>query len=30
HSLSRPLIHFVPEHKLSKEFVALYEELENR
>jgi chromosome partitioning protein len=30
HSLSKPLIHFVPEHKLSEEFRALHEELDRR
>ena len=27
HSLSKPLIHFVPDHKLTQEFVDLYSEL---
>ena len=30
HSLSKPLIHFVPEHKLTQEFVELHTELSNR
>ncbi|GAB6047817.1 ParA family protein [Methyloparacoccus murrellii] len=30
HSLSRPLIHYVPEHKLSEEFRALHRELDQR
>ncbi len=30
HSLSRPLIHYVPEHKLSEEFRALHDELDQR
>jgi chromosome partitioning protein len=30
HSLSRPLIHYVPEHKLSEEFRELHRELEAR
>ncbi len=30
HSLSRPLIHFVPEHKLSEEFRILHRELDER
>lgn len=30
HSLCRPLIHLVPEHKLSQEFVALHKELDMR
>jgi chromosome partitioning protein len=30
HSLSRPLIHYVPEHKLSEEFRELHRELETR
>lgn len=29
HSLSKPLIHFVPEHKLTQEFVSLHHELKN-
>jgi chromosome partitioning protein len=27
HGASKPLIHFTPGHKLSREFVALYDEL---
>lgn len=30
HSLSRPLIHYVPEHKLTEEFKALHRELQER
>jgi chromosome partitioning protein len=30
HSLSMPMIHFVPDHKLSEEFRALHDELEQR
>ncbi len=30
HSLSRPLIHYVPEHKLSEEFRTLHRELDQR
>ena len=30
HSASRPLIHLVPDHKLSEEFRALHQELEQR
>ncbi len=28
HSAARPLIHYVPNHKLSEEFKALYQELD--
>ncbi|MFM8443339.1 MAG: ParA family protein [Methylococcus sp.] len=30
HSMSRPLIHYVPEHKLSEEFRALHRELDEK
>ncbi len=30
HEASRPLVHFAPSHKLTKEFVALFDELEKR
>ena len=30
HSLSKPLIHFVPEHKLTQEFVLLHKELKKK
>ena len=30
HEASRPLVHFAPSHKLTEEFVALFDELEKR
>lgn len=30
HSVSKPLIHYVPDHKLSEEFKALHQELQDR
>jgi chromosome partitioning protein len=30
HSLSKPLVHYLPSHKLTDEFRALFQEIENK